>query len=85
MALAVCPEHGAERVKQFEHPLVIDNRRIREVGTGYEPEGYPNAAVICRLCHKMALIWLGEEERRDYRRGQRIFSFPTDGARIRLR
>lgn len=85
MAQAFCPVHGDEHVRYAEKPLVSEFRRRRKVGRGYEPEGYPNSAVVCQHCDKEALIWLGDKEHSAYLRGGRIFSFPGGLGRVRVR
>ncbi len=85
MALALCQQHGEERVRRYEHPITFSEGKSHRVGRGFEPDGHPNSAVVCRYCTNPALIWLGESERRAYYgRGERVFAFPAGGGRVRL-
>ena len=85
MAQTFCPDHGDAHVKDSEAPPIGWGKRPRRVGRGYRPEGYPNPAVICQICDKEALVWLGDEERSAYRRGDRIFNFQGGLGRVRVR
>ena len=88
MALALCEEHGADRARHYERPATHFSpgpSRRRWLGEAYEPEGYPNSALVCCKCTSPALIWLGNAERRAYREGVRIFAFAGVSGRVRLR
>ena len=50
------------------------------------PAGHPNSSTICGIkeCLEPAFIWLNEQEKAAFDRGQRIFRFPTFAAKVRL-
>jgi hypothetical protein len=51
-----------------------------------EPVGYPDTAAICGLsgCERPGLVWLDEDEKAAYARGQRVFRVPNAAVKIRV-
>ena len=74
MALAHCKTHG--------EPGGQTRRYVRAA----EPVGGPDTVVYCGIgqCVRPALIWLDEDEARDYAAGQRIFALVSHQAKIRV-
>jgi hypothetical protein len=51
---------------------------------GYvQPIGYPNTALICGRCDNPGVIWLDSTEEKAYHNGIRIFTGPTNFAKIK--
>jgi len=48
--------------------------------------GHPNSSTVCGIkeCEGAAFIWLNEQEKTAFDRGQRVFRFPTFAAKVRL-
>lgn len=61
MAMVYCEQHGAPR--GIRHQYVVN----------VKPVGYPNSAVLCcrRGCYKPGLVWLNEEDKANYDKGER--------------
>lgn len=54
---------------------------------GYvRPVGYPNSSTICgrKDCKYDGVIWLTDNERNDYLSGERIFSYATNTAKVKV-
>lgn len=47
------------------------------------PVGYPDTSSICGICSNPGVIWLTEEERQQYRAGERVFQGPNNFVRMR--
>jgi hypothetical protein len=54
--------------------------------TSHAPVGHPNSGLICgrKWCTNAALVWLKENEERDYAGGERIFLLPTLAAKVQV-
>lgn len=76
MAIARCESCG-KPTRNTNGQYAPDPRR---------PVGHPNSGVVCGRprCDNAALIWLKENEARAYEKGQRVFDFPTQAAKVRL-
>ncbi len=76
MALARCADCG-----------IPDGRTKTYSRTFYYPSGYPGDGVICARPdgRKSALVWLTPDEESAYERGERIFSIPSQGAKLKVR
>ena len=48
-----------------------------------EPKGGTESAILCPHCNRPALIWLTDEEYKEYQKGERIFHPPTMSVRFR--
>lgn len=54
---------------------------------GYvQPVGYPNSSTICasEKCRHEGVVWLKDHERKSYLNGERIFSYATNTAGVRV-
>ncbi len=73
MALARCDNHPSQGTKKIYVASQL-------------PIGYPNSAVICgrKECFGNAKIYLTQEEINEYRQGQRIFSYDSSAAKVRV-
>ncbi|MBN1978533.1 MAG: hypothetical protein JW918_14140 [Anaerolineae bacterium] len=51
-----------------------------------KPIGYPETAAICgsAWCEQPGLVWLDEQEKTQYERGQRVFSIPSAAVKIKV-
>jgi hypothetical protein len=74
MALARCEIHGKPvgQTKQYAQSA--------------KPVGYPNSAILCgrSRCEHTALIWLDEDDARNYAEGQRDFTLFSHIVRVRV-
>ncbi len=59
--------------------------RTRKYIRSVKPYGYPNTAAICGTvgCNNPGLVWLEAYEWKKYQAGERIFSLPTHGVKIK--
>lgn len=73
MAFARCENHSSRGTKKSYVTFQI-------------PIGYPNSAVICgrKECHVNVKVYLTQEEVNEYRQGQRIFSYDSNVAKVRV-
>jgi len=60
--------------------------RVRTYVTSVTPLGYSETAAICGHagCERPGLVWLDEQEKAEYDRGQRIFSVPNAAVKIQV-
>lgn len=74
MALVRCEGCGPPRGRTLTYVLAV------------HPVGYPNTAAICGRseCKQPGLVWLSEEEKAEYDRGQRIFSVPSAAVKVKV-
>ncbi|MHB1286757.1 MAG: hypothetical protein ACYCYP_09395 [Leptospirales bacterium] len=65
------------------HPL---SRSGGKYTTNMLPMGFPDSAVICGRedCEQVARIFLTEAENIDYQNGQRIFSYDSRVAKVKV-
>ncbi len=75
MALVRCENCGLDH-----------SRTTRNYVTKVKPVGYPNTAVICGLskCRGPGLVWLEQDEFKEYENGERVFSIPSFATKIRV-
>lgn len=75
MALVRCKQCGAPR------------GRTRSYTISVEPVGYPDTAVVCGAsgCERPGLVWLEQQERMAYNRGQRVFELPTAATKVKVK
>ena len=61
-------------------------RRTRTYVLAVQPVGYPDTAAVCGRseCAQPGLVWLSEEEKVEYDRGQCIFSVPSAAVKIKV-
>ena len=73
MALARCEKHPAQG-------------RSKSYVTARIPIGYTASAVICGrpYCTGNAKIYLTQEEENDYQQGQKIFSYDSNVAKVKV-
>lgn len=73
MALARCENHPSRG-------------RTKNYVTTRLPIGYPTSAVVCGRpdCEESAKIYLTQEEENRYQRGQRIFSYDANVAKVKI-
>ncbi len=79
MALCRCEDHIPEKKYGY-----IDKK---------EPIGFPNSSSICGKsetykrpnCLKTGIIWLTGEEMKDYEKGVRVFSYATNGTKVKVK
>jgi hypothetical protein len=52
-----------------------------------EPVGYPDTALICGTvgCSKPGLVWLTDDESKEYKSGQRIFAPQSSTAKFKVK
>jgi len=67
----------------------MDNPKERKKAylLAVNPIGYPNeTALICGIpaCEEPALVWLVDVEKADHERGETIFGFATNVAKVRV-
>jgi hypothetical protein len=69
MPIVDCGHHGSVQGKKRSYVQSV------------KPVGYPNDAVLCNKanCQRPGLVWLDEEEWKDYQNGLRIFGPGTTG------
>jgi hypothetical protein len=74
MALVRCETHGRP------------TRTTKRYSVAAKPLGYPRTAAICgrQGCENAGLVWLTEDEDKEYRRGQRVFSLPSATVKIQV-
>jgi hypothetical protein len=74
MALVRCKRCGKPKGRTHRYVLSV------------EPVGYPDTAAICGLsgCERPGLVWLDEDEKSAYARGQRVFRVPNAAVKIRV-
>lgn len=73
MVLVRCEQHGKPKGRKFNY--------VRSV----KPVGWPETSAVCGLsgCESPGLIWLTDEENRDYDKDQRIFGFNNASMKVR--
>jgi hypothetical protein len=50
------------------------------------PAGHPNSGLVCGKpgCENPGLVWLKQDEEKEYSAGDRIFLIPTHAAKVRI-
>ena len=74
MALVRCKECGVRKNPE---------KYIKSV----EPVGYPDTALICGIagCSNPGLVWLEDDELKEYHSGQRIFEPQSSTAKFKVK
>ena len=74
MALVRCKQCGPPR------------GRTRTYVGSVQPLGYPETAAACgrARCERPGLVWLDEQDKAEYDRGQRVFPVPNAAVKIRV-
>jgi hypothetical protein len=74
MALVRCERHGRP-----ERGTRVYTRSVR-------PFGFPDTAAICGRagCLNPGLVWLDEDDERDYLQGVRVFPVPNAGIKVKV-
>ena len=74
MALVRCESHGRPEGRTQTYVKAV------------RPVGYPDTAAICgaKDCNRSGLVWLNEDEKNAYDRGERVFSVPTAAVKIKV-
>jgi hypothetical protein len=76
MALVRCDKHGNPKGKSKNNYVI-----------GVEAVGHPETAAICGRdgCENPGLVWLNEQEHKDYKVGQRVFGFNTNVFKVKVK
>ena len=79
-----------EAIKKREFPMALcrclshaPKGRRKEYVRFVEPVGYPDTALVCKLCENPAVIWLTIDEVALYEKGLRIFRADSSAAGFR--
>lgn len=74
MSLARCKRCGQPEGRKHSYALSV------------LPAGYPDTAAICGTvgCEEPAIIWLNQDEQKEYDTGQRVFGINTNTMKVRV-